>query len=101
MQGKAESQYRAQQMIYQKLQEQESMGRSNGEPGGQAPSAFSVEVEVPGGSVGRLIGKGGSRIREISQTSNARLSVRGEVGGPGRAAQRIRHTQPSSTLSPR
>jgi predicted PilT family ATPase len=70
--GKPEAQFQAQQMIYKKLQEQEGITQGTT----RAPAIpFSIEVEMPEACIGRLIGKGGARIRQISDVSNAQLTV--------------------------
>lgn len=70
--GKPEAQFQAQQMIYKKLQEQEGIAQG----ATRAPAIpFSIEVEMPEACIGRLIGKGGARIRQISDVSNAQLTV--------------------------
>lgn len=51
------------------------MGHANGMGRGMPPP-FVLEFEVPTACIGRLIGKGGARIHEISKTSGARLNVR-------------------------
>ena len=83
--GKPEAQFQAQQLIYKKLQEQEGITQA----ATRAPAIpFSIEVEVPEGCIGRLIGKGGSRIRQISDVSNTKLTVRGGHATPRRAVSR-------------
>lgn len=72
--GKPDAQLKAQSAIYSKLVEQETLLSGN------VAITFNVEMEVPFACIGRLIGKGGARIREISHTSSARINVSGRGG---------------------
>lgn len=62
--GTPEAQWKAQCMIFEKIRE-EGFGAPNEEP------RLSVEISVPSGQVGRIIGKGGTNVRELQRLTGA------------------------------
>eukprot|EP00054_Salpingoeca_dolichothecata_P003552 m.27419 g.27419 ORF g.27419 m.27419 type:complete len:585 (+) comp13946_c1_seq1:210-1964(+) len=72
--GHSDAQFKAQQLIYHKLQEA-AMATANMGFGGHLEPTLKVDISVPSALVGRIIGKGGARIKEIHRLSGAMLKV--------------------------
>ena len=56
-----------------------------GPPSGGAPGSTSLTVQVPGGMIGTIIGRGGETIRALQASTGARVQVaKGQDGAPER-----------------
>lgn len=71
--GTVDAQFKAQQLIYLKFVEQAA--QSVPLPGMSTDVVMKVSVPIPFACVGRVIGKKGARIKQISQVSGARIEV--------------------------
>ncbi|XP_053723126.1 poly(rC)-binding protein 4-like isoform X2 [Synchiropus splendidus] len=68
---------RAVSMITAKLEEESNASATNSS--GTGKSGVSVRLVVPAGQCGSLIGKGGSKIKEIRESTGAQVQVAGEL----------------------
>ncbi|KAM8868592.1 poly(rC)-binding protein 4-like isoform 1-T1 [Synchiropus picturatus] len=68
---------RAVSMITAKLEEESNASPTNSS--GTGKSGVSVRLVVPAGQCGSLIGKGGSKIKEIRESTGAQVQVAGEL----------------------
>jgi insulin-like growth factor 2 mRNA-binding protein 1 len=71
--GSPESQWRAQYMIFEKLRE-EHLARS-AYAGMSEDIRLAVEMNVPSGQVGRIIGKGGVTVRDLQRITGAAIRM--------------------------
>lgn len=67
--GNPDCQFKAQQMIYQRLVEEDAR------QGNRKERRMKVHFPVQSTMLGRVIGKGGSKIKELASTSGARLKL--------------------------
>ena len=76
-------------------------GYGGGGGGGYGGGGDLVEMEVPSSSVGKIIGKGGSKIRDLQETSGARIKIDKERDNRVNAVVEIRGDSSSQAQAKR
>ncbi|XP_046983659.1 LOW QUALITY PROTEIN: insulin-like growth factor 2 mRNA-binding protein 1 [Schistocerca americana] len=74
--GSPESQWKAQYLIFEKMREE-------GFVAGTDDVRLTVELLVPAGHVGRIIGKGGQNVRELQRVTGSVVKLPEQQGGGG------------------
>jgi len=59
----------------------------------------AMTMEVPSSHVGRIIGKGGSRIRELQDDSGCRINVNREGGSNGNTVVELQGSEEAKNLA--
>ncbi|CAB0019594.1 unnamed protein product, partial [Nesidiocoris tenuis] len=82
--GSTQSIYKAFQLICKKFEDfihqfQESQNGGGGSGGGSARSPITLRLIVPASQCGSLIGKGGSKIKEIREVTGASIQVASDM----------------------
>ncbi|KAG8262172.1 Insulin-like growth factor 2 mRNA-binding protein 3 [Homalodisca vitripennis] len=73
--GSPESQWKAQYLIFEKMREE-------GFVSGSDDVRLTVEILVPSGQVGRIIGKGGQNVRELQRVTGSIIKLPEQSASP-------------------